>query len=148
MLCELGFLVDMLEKASGQNCQASNFLKTMGSLPTAASLNLLEEQAGNTSLTMTMQNANRFLLDRFVSDMKRVPVSHSGQVSTTRAGLLSLTTQTMATKISSTIRCAHCNAEQMRPEEPLAHDLMYPSKVGGPCGVGRANNARCMCVMR
>jgi PAB-dependent poly(A)-specific ribonuclease subunit 2 len=125
----------MLEKASGQNCQASNFLKTMGSLPTAASLNLLEEQAANNSLTMTMQNANRFLLDRFVSDMSRVPTSHSGQVSTTRGRLLSLTTQTMATKISSTIRCAHCNAEQIRPEEKLAHDLVYPSKVGEPSGL-------------
>jgi PAB-dependent poly(A)-specific ribonuclease subunit 2 len=125
----------MLEKASGQNCQASNFLKTMGSLPTAASLNLLEEQAANNSLTMTMQNANRFLLDRFVSDMSRVPTSHSGQVSTTRGRLLSLTTQTMATKISSTIRCAHCNAEQIRPEEKLAHDLVYPSKVGEPPGL-------------
>jgi len=33
MLCELGFLIDMLEKAAGQNCQASNFLKTFSGLP-------------------------------------------------------------------------------------------------------------------
>ena len=33
MLCELGFLIDMLEKAGGQNCQASNFLKTFSGLP-------------------------------------------------------------------------------------------------------------------
>jgi hypothetical protein len=32
MFCELGFLIDMLEKAVGQNCQATNFLKTFGSL--------------------------------------------------------------------------------------------------------------------
>lgn len=29
LLCELGFLADMLEKAAGQNCQASNFLKAL-----------------------------------------------------------------------------------------------------------------------
>jgi hypothetical protein len=39
MFCELGFLIDMLEKATGQNCQATNFLKTFGSL--SAGLNIL-----------------------------------------------------------------------------------------------------------
>jgi PAB-dependent poly(A)-specific ribonuclease subunit 2 len=92
MLCELGFLVDMLEKASGQNCHASNFLKTMGSIPAAASLNLLEEQAGNTTPTMTMQNANRFLLDRFVSDIRRVSAAQSAQVGAARPAMLVLTT--------------------------------------------------------
>ena len=33
MLCEMGFLFDMLEKANGQNCQATNLLKTFGSIP-------------------------------------------------------------------------------------------------------------------
>lgn len=28
LLCELGYLIDMMEKAVGQNCQATNFLKT------------------------------------------------------------------------------------------------------------------------
>ena len=32
LLCEMGFLFDMLEKASGQNCQATNLLKTFSSL--------------------------------------------------------------------------------------------------------------------
>jgi PAB-dependent poly(A)-specific ribonuclease subunit 2 len=29
LLCQMGFLFDMLEKANGQNCQATNFLKTL-----------------------------------------------------------------------------------------------------------------------
>ena len=29
----MGFLFDMLEKARGQNCQATNLLKTLSSLP-------------------------------------------------------------------------------------------------------------------
>lgn len=33
LLCEMGFLFDMLEKAQGQNCQATNLLKTFRGLP-------------------------------------------------------------------------------------------------------------------
>lgn len=33
LLCQMGFLFDMLEKANGQNCQATNLLKTLSSLP-------------------------------------------------------------------------------------------------------------------
>ena len=32
LLCELGFLFDMLEKAEGQSCQATNFLKTLSNI--------------------------------------------------------------------------------------------------------------------
>lgn len=32
LLCELGFIVRMLEDASGINCQSSNFCKTVGVL--------------------------------------------------------------------------------------------------------------------
>ena len=31
LLCQMGFLFDMLEKANGLNCQATNFLKTFSS---------------------------------------------------------------------------------------------------------------------
>ena len=33
LLCELGFVVRMLEDAQGINCQAANFCKTIGVLP-------------------------------------------------------------------------------------------------------------------
>lgn len=33
LLCEMGFLFDMMEKAEGQSCQATNFLKTFSSIP-------------------------------------------------------------------------------------------------------------------
>lgn len=33
LLCEMGFLFDMLDKAEGQSCQATNFLKTFSSIP-------------------------------------------------------------------------------------------------------------------
>lgn len=37
LLCELGFVVRMLEDARGTNCQASNFCKTVGVLATGRS---------------------------------------------------------------------------------------------------------------
>ena len=40
LLCEMGFLFDMLEKASGQNCQATNLLKTFSSLSHGDSLSI------------------------------------------------------------------------------------------------------------
>ena len=33
LLCEMGFLFDMLDKAEGQSCQATNFLKAFSSIP-------------------------------------------------------------------------------------------------------------------
>ncbi len=33
LLCELGFLFDMLDKAEGEACQASNFTKTLSYHP-------------------------------------------------------------------------------------------------------------------
>ena len=33
LLCEIGFLFDMLQKAEGSICQATNMLKTLGNLP-------------------------------------------------------------------------------------------------------------------
>lgn len=36
LLCEMGFLFDMLEKAAGQSCQATNLYKTLGGLPDGA----------------------------------------------------------------------------------------------------------------
>lgn len=33
LLCEMGYLFDMLDKAEGKACRATNFLKTYSSLP-------------------------------------------------------------------------------------------------------------------
>ena len=39
LLCELGYLFDMIEKADGQSCQATNFLKAFSSIPEGMSSN-------------------------------------------------------------------------------------------------------------
>jgi Ubiquitin carboxyl-terminal hydrolase len=37
--------------------------------------------------------------------------------------------QALATAVTTTIRCAHCSHEQMKTEDPLVHNLIYPMKV-------------------
>jgi PAB-dependent poly(A)-specific ribonuclease subunit 2 len=121
LLCELGYLVDMLEKAAGQNCQATNFLKTFSGQPAAQSLRLLEEHAPNAPLTSMIQATSRFLLDKFCMDYRQVlPSSHKEQME-----------HTLGTKMIATIRCANCNHEQIRQEDVHSHELIYPPKNAG-----------------
>ncbi|QDS72369.1 hypothetical protein FKW77_008301 [Venturia effusa] len=121
LLCELGYLVDMLEKASGQNCQATNFLKTFSGQSVARSLNLLEEHASNAPLTSMIQATNRFLLDRFYSDYQKTsPLPHNKKME-----------HTLRTKTKATIRCLTCQVEQIRDDDVYTHELMYPSKHAG-----------------
>ncbi|KAE9964692.1 hypothetical protein EG327_000795 [Venturia inaequalis] len=121
LLCELGYLVDMLEKASGQNCQATNFLKTFSGQRAARSLNLLEEHTSNAPLTSMIQATNRFLLDRFYSDYQKIlPPPHNEQME-----------RALRTKIKATIRCVNCRHEQTRDDDVYTHELMYPPKHAG-----------------
>ena len=112
----MGFLFDMLEKASGQNCQATNFLKIFSSLSHAASLGLLEEHSPARPLTEMIQSANRFLLEKISADYRQISphASHMDQMLTTVA--------------LATIRCAHCNNEMVRPGGSYIHELVYPPK--------------------
>ena len=89
LLCEMGFLFDMLEKAEGSICQATNLLKTFSNhpqsksksqdwyiisdAPKAGPLGLLEEDAPGSSLTTMLQGMNRFLLERITQDYRSVP---------------------------------------------------------------------------
>lgn len=111
----------MLEKAAGQNCQATNFLKTFSGQPAAQSLNLLEEHAPNAPLTSMIQATCRFLLDKFCLDYRQVlPPTQKEQME-----------HTLSTKMVATIKCTICNHEQTRQEDVHSHELMYPPKNAG-----------------
>ena len=93
LLCEMGFLFDMLEKADGLSCQATNFLRAFSSISEgwfrhsnvksvtkrgiAARLQVLEENAPQNTLEVRIQAANRFLLDQIAFDSRRVFPSDS-----------------------------------------------------------------------
>jgi PAB-dependent poly(A)-specific ribonuclease subunit 2 len=116
LLCELGFLFDMLEKANGQNCQATNFLKTFSSLSHSASLGLLEESTPQKPLALMIQATARFLLEKLAADFRQMSphVSHMDQALTTVA--------------MNSIRCAHCANETVRPGGTYLHELVYPQR--------------------
>jgi PAB-dependent poly(A)-specific ribonuclease subunit 2 len=68
LLCELGYLFDMLEKAAGSVCQATNMLKALSHHQTAQALGLLEEDPRGLSLNLMLQRLTRFLAERIVED--------------------------------------------------------------------------------
>ncbi|KAF2706246.1 PAB-dependent poly(A)-specific ribonuclease-like protein subunit pan2 [Pleomassaria siparia CBS 279.74] len=119
LLCELGFLIDMLEKAAGLNCQASNFLKTFSGLSNAVSLNLLEEFAPNVPLTSMIQNFNRFLLEKISEEFRRMMPSQGGP---------SLLDQVLETQARASMRCAQCANETVRGGKTFVNELVYPAK--------------------
>ena len=116
LLCELGFLIDMLEKARGQNCQATNFLKALSKQPGAMSLAMLEDHTVNTSLTVMMQNLNRFLLNRLEDSYHWM----AGNAEEMQAAF--------ATIGSAFSQCTHCSYEDAREQVWYSHDLVYPPK--------------------
>ncbi|KAI9054308.1 hypothetical protein LZ554_001476 [Drepanopeziza brunnea f. sp. 'monogermtubi'] len=114
LLCEMGFLFDMLERAEGSTCQATNFLKTFSYQTQAGPLGLLEEDAPGSSLTTMLQGLNRFLLDRITQDWKAiVPHNH-------------IFDQILTTSATSGIRCIHCQGEHTRPGATFVNELLYP----------------------
>jgi PAB-dependent poly(A)-specific ribonuclease subunit 2 len=119
LLCELGFLIDMLEKAAGLNCQASNFLKTFSGLSNAVSLNLLEEFAPNVALTTMIQAFSRFLLDKISEEFRQMLPSHNGP---------SLMDQVLETQARASMRCAQCHNETIRGGRTFVNELVYPAK--------------------
>lgn len=117
MLCEFGFLFDMLEKAAGQNCQATNLLHAFGSLGEARSLNLLENSAlaNHVTLSNTIQSVNRFLLKQISHDYASMAGSTDGMDEILSTGAL------------EAIRCLHCGNVTTKHGSLYVHDMLYPN---------------------
>ena len=96
LLCELGFLCDMLERSRGKWCQATNFLLAYRSLPegmcnsitencgrlifhrcSAAQLHIVEETSPRNTLDLRISIANRFLLQQICRDSRRADLYDS-----------------------------------------------------------------------
>ena len=120
MLCETGFVVDMLEKAQGQICQATNFFKALSKQPNAPKLEFLEEHTSNTPLTVMMQNLNRFLLPTLDENFRRVAGS---------SGDLQLAAGTFGRAYSA---CTACSYEDSKDQIWYSHDLFYPPRTVKP----------------
>lgn len=116
LLCDLGFLFDMLSKAQGQNCQASNFLRNFGSNPQVFKLQLLDDNTRESqhSYSTLIQATGRFLMERLAYESQRASgpgVSNFSQM----AGFT----------FEDRIACM-CGAETHRNGISYTVDLSYP----------------------
>ncbi|KAI1371056.1 PAB-dependent poly(A)-specific ribonuclease subunit PAN2 [Hypoxylon crocopeplum] len=121
ILCELGFLFDMLYKAEGEACQASNFTKTLSYHPEAGKLGLLEEEP-HSSRTVMLQQLIRFLLRQMTQNYGNYAADSP------RPGVFEELFQTSAT---SSIRCMNCRSETTKPDHTMVNELMYPQNKPG-----------------
>jgi PAB-dependent poly(A)-specific ribonuclease subunit 2 len=114
-LCEFGFLFDMLEKADGQNCQATNLLRAFGACREASTLNLFENAAtaAGVSLSALVQSVNRFFLRRIAEDYERFTGDRDG------------IDELLSTNSVELIRCTQCNSDTVKPSKTYLHDLNY-----------------------
>ncbi|ROW03387.1 hypothetical protein VSDG_01414 [Cytospora chrysosperma] len=118
LLCELGFLSDMLQKTEGSSCHASNLLKCLSTHPSASRLGLLEEDSRQGSLTKMMQQLARFLLQTMADDYR------------TKSPTPSAMEQVLATSAFTTITCLNCRNETSRTGPSYVTNLTYPLNKG------------------
>ncbi|KAK9473883.1 ubiquitin carboxyl-terminal hydrolase-domain-containing protein [Dipodascopsis tothii] len=148
LLCELGFVFDMLVKADGEHCRAYNFLRTFGALPQAAALGLLEEEGASrrSPLGPLVQAFNRFLLERIAVEGRSR--EHGGPALSTE-GLtppeLRLFESVAGVSQATAVRCSICASEAQRRGTSFVVDLVYPKHplagnalVGSVSGLGGA----------
>ncbi|KAK7208564.1 PAB-dependent poly(A)-specific ribonuclease subunit PAN2 [Myxozyma melibiosi] len=126
LLCELGFLLDMLTKAEGQHCRAYNFVRTLSAIPQASALGLIDEESGSNRhpLGSMLQSFNRFLLERIALENR------------TRESILQEPSQqpNSLTQLDSiagihtliSVKCGSCGSESHRRTTSYVADLVYP----------------------
>jgi len=110
----MGYLFDMLEKANGQNCQATNLLKTFSSFREASNLGLLEENLTTKSLSTAIQSVNRFFLGQIAHD-SRIVMPNADDFD-----------RNLTTLASESIRCMFCQNEIVRAGNSSLTELIYP----------------------
>ncbi|KAI0467541.1 PAB-dependent poly(A)-specific ribonuclease subunit PAN2 [Xylaria cf. heliscus] len=129
LLCELGFLFDMLDKAEGEACQASNFTKTLSYHPDSGHLGLLEEEPHGSDRTHMLQQLARFLLKQMSQNYSTMVVKNIqsfGADSQSPAAFEEL----FRTSAVSSIRCMNCRNENTKADVTMVNELIYPQNVG------------------
>ncbi|KAI1347977.1 PAB-dependent poly(A)-specific ribonuclease subunit PAN2 [Xylaria sp. FL0043] len=129
LLCELGFLFDMLGKAEGEACQASNFTKTLSYHPDSGHLGLLEEEPHGSSRTHILQQLARFLLQQMSQNYSTMVIKNIQSFGTDPQSPAAFE-ELFRTSAVNTIRCMNCRNETTKPDATMINELIYPQNVG------------------
>lgn len=135
LLCELGFVVRMLEDAQGINLQARNFCITISRKQSAHSFGLVDRSAEGqiVDYARMIQQLNRFVLEEFSVEGNTASISPRLVPSRSRPAsdaALPLITQVVGVDAPTVTSCANCG--QRREKDSMSHviDLIYPRKTG------------------
>lgn len=136
LLCELGFVVRMLEDAHGTNCQSSNFCRVVGVLAQARNqLELIDYGREGTEVTYDhmIQSFHRFLIDHLSLEGNSFP--HNPVIFQrppfqldTHSPAAAPVTQLLGIDAKNVVICTNCKA--VREKENMTHiiDMIYPRK--------------------
>ncbi|KAK9492754.1 ubiquitin carboxyl-terminal hydrolase-domain-containing protein [Lipomyces doorenjongii] len=138
LLCELGFLFDMLSKAEGQHCRAYNFVRTLSSIPQASALGLLDDEASTNKqlpLGAMLQSFNRFLMERIGQENRSKEIESSELINNNFVTQLD---KVAGVTTLTTVCCGNCNSETHRRATTYVTDLLYPKLHDSSSGRGTA----------
>ncbi|KAJ2898948.1 PAB-dependent poly(A)-specific ribonuclease subunit PAN2 [Zalerion maritima] len=117
LLCELGFLFDMMEKAKGSICQATNLLRTLAHDPQAQAYFPNQGTAEKGGPGDTLQVLARFLTERIVAEYR-----DTAEVPDRLQKALSVYTNNKQW-------CESCSFKKAKNATSSVTDLMYPNDI-------------------
>ncbi|KAI6007843.1 ubiquitin carboxyl-terminal hydrolase-domain-containing protein [Pisolithus marmoratus] len=131
LLCELGFVVRMLEDARGTNCQSSNFCRVIGVLAQARNQLDLIDYGRDAPYDQMIQSFHRFLVDHLSLEGNSFPhnsVIYRRDPRSSDPNSLSAApiTQLLGIDAKNIVTCLNCKA--VREKENMTHiiDMIYP----------------------
>ncbi|EMD34423.1 hypothetical protein CERSUDRAFT_117294 [Gelatoporia subvermispora B] len=134
LLCELGFVMRMLEDARGTNCQSSNFCKAVTVLAQMSNaIELIDYGRESTDMNYShmIQAFHRFLIDHLSSESnmspKNPPIVTPGSFSfrTFRAAPNPIT-QLLGFEATSLTTCTLCKSMKIKTNVMHIVDMVYP----------------------
>lgn len=138
MACELNFLFHMLDISKGMPCQASNFLRAFRTIPEAAALDLIlneaDEAKNKQNLIRIIQSWNRFILQQLHSETVEILDDRLDDGETTGGEFdsshQSIISRLFGTELFTCHRC-RCSREKFVDSTTLLFSLTYPNSLKG-----------------
>ncbi|XP_065919163.1 PAN2-PAN3 deadenylation complex catalytic subunit PAN2-like isoform X2 [Dysidea avara] len=124
LACELNFLFRMLEQCQGENCQASNFLRTFRTIREASALGLVmsDVKCQQVDLGKIIQQWTSFVLQQL----------HQEIVSNKSTNSSSILHDMFATDVQMENVCSRCGKHFSRTTSEMNFPLIYPSSSSPP----------------